>query len=146
MSKLPGKGTLLQLGDGGSPSETFTTIADRVQIGGPNMSVGSRETTHLDSDAKEFEPTIPDGGDLTMTLFYDPNETTHQGLTGLVAAPANVHWKLVFNDGMATPANYLLNGHITGFNHTGMEVESNLQAEVTIKLNGLPTINPGAGA
>lgn len=139
---LPGKGTLLQMGDGAAP-EAFTTIADRVTIGGPNMSVGSRDTTGLDDASKKYEPTIPDGGDVSLTVFYNPNAPTHQNLTAKVIAPANVNWKLVFNDGKTTPANYVFNGHITGFHPTGIEVEGSLQAEITIKLNGVPEITAG---
>lgn len=138
MSINSGLGTLLKHGNGDGPPETFTTIAQRVSIDGPEMSVGTADTTHLDSTAKTHRITIPDNGELELTIYYDPKDTTHQFCTGLMITPTQKNWQLVFSEGSI----YQFNGTLTKWKPTGMEVESNLEAEATIKVNGVVTITP----
>ena len=135
----PGKGTLLQYGSG-SPTLVYTTIAQRVSIDGPEIEVGTADTTTLDSSTKTSRPTIPDGGELSGTLFFDPQDPTHLFLYALLSSPAITPFQLIFND--VGPTTWAFNGILTKFKPNGMEVESNLGADFTIKLNGVPTHTP----
>ena len=135
----PGKGTLLQYGTGVSPY-TYVTIAQRVSIDGPEIEVGTADTTTLDSSTKTSRPTLPDGGELSGTLFYDPQDTTHLFLFNLLATPAITPFQLVFADTAGTKWTFM--AILTKFKPNGMEVESNLGADFTIKLNGVPTHTP----
>jgi hypothetical protein len=128
------KGTLLQHGTG-SPL-VYTTIAQRVSIGGPEMSVSVIDVTDLDSDAREKIPGLPDGGSLKLTINYDPQDATHQLLLGFWADPTVEEWNLVFPDSSTFP----FQGFLTGFSPGGVEVDGKLSADVTIEVTG--TITP----
>ncbi|SIO60136.1 hypothetical protein SAMN05444166_6280 [Singulisphaera sp. GP187] len=126
----PGKGTLLKV----KISAAQTTIAQRVSLDGPEMEVGTAETTNLDSAKKTYRPTIADGGSMSGTLQYDPHDPTHLFLFGLWDNPLLATFQLVFADADATTATF--DGVLTKLKPTGMEVEGNLEAEFEIKVSG----------
>jgi hypothetical protein len=130
MAIVAGQGTHLQLET--SPS-TFTTIAQVITISGPNRAVASVEVTTLDSTERTFRPGLLDNGELSFTIQYDPDATTHTALTALLATPAVKNWKLVLTD--TTPSTYALSAFLTAFNPGGMETDGNLTAECTLKVN-----------
>lgn len=146
MAKVrPGKGTLLQHGTGSPP--TYTTVAQRVTIDGPEGEKGTRDTTDLDSAAKTYAGTLYDGGDLSGTLNYDPQDPTHQlFFTWLTTQVDPEPFRLQFNDGSspATGSRLDFTAVLTKFKPTGMEVEGNLQAEYTLKVSGLPVFTAGS--
>ncbi len=132
----PGKGTLLKA----TISTVLTTIAQRVSIDGPEWTVGTAETTNLDSANKTYRPTLPDPGKVTGTLEFDPQDPTHLFLIGCMTTPVVVVWNLVFEDADNTVFSF--SGFLTKLKPTGMEVESNLEAEFEIQLTGAITHTP----
>lgn len=139
MGVIAGLGTLLKA-TFGSPSPALATIAQRVTIDGPEMSVGTAETTNLDSTWKTFRPTIPDAGTISGTLQYDPKDASHAFLFTLIDTPVANAMNLVFRDGSIAA----FSGILTKLKPTGMEVESNVEAEFEIKVSGPITITPGS--
>jgi hypothetical protein len=137
MSVIPGLGTLLKA----TITSVLTTVAQRVSIDGPEMSVGTAETTNLDSTWKTFRPTLPDGGTLSGTLQYDPKDASHAFLFTLISSPSQTGnvMNLVFKDGTIAA----FTGILTKLKPTGMEVEGNLEAEFEIKVTGAIVITPG---
>lgn len=79
-----GLGTLIKMGDGQDP-EVFTSIANVADINGPNESMETVDSTHLNSTGgyREFLAHLKDGGEVALTCHYDPNHATHDGSTGL---------------------------------------------------------------
>jgi hypothetical protein len=141
MAVLPGEGTLLQI-ESVTPG-TYTTIGQRVSIGGPGISVEPVETTHLDSTWKAFRPSkVPDGGEVSMQLEYDPEDAVHIIILGHLTTPPTTlpNWRIVFNNGTGTRKHYQFAGFPTEWSPTGMEVEGNLLADVTIKVSGAITV------
>jgi hypothetical protein len=138
----PGKGTLLQHGVTGSPA-VYTTIVQRTEIDGPESEMETRDTTHLDSEAREFASTILNGGEASLNLEYDPGEDTHTLLTDLHQAGTLELFRIVFADvvtaGVAAGSTLDFDAIVTKFKPTGMTVDGNLSAEVTLKVSGLPT-------
>lgn len=132
MSVVAGLGTKLQL----SISSTLTDIANEVEIDGPDWQVGTAETSVLTSTVRTYRPTIPDSGELTMTIYYDETNATHTALTALMTTPAVGSWKLIFVD----THSYAFSGILTQFKTTGMTIDDNLSAEITIKLTGAITV------
>ncbi len=76
VSERIGHGTLLQVGDGGSP-ETFTTIARLSEIGGMDASADDIDiTTHDTVDAiREFIRGLVDPGEVTFTGVWIADAT-----------------------------------------------------------------------
>lgn len=126
MAVIEGHGTLLKLGD--------DTIAHRVTISGPTRQVGTAETTDLDSTAKTYRATLADNGEVSLECWFDPDDDSHIALEDLVNSPELATWSLVFPT--ATPTTYTFSGILTGFELSGMEVEGNLTASLTIKISG----------
>lgn len=132
----PGNGTLLQC----TISAVLTTVAQRVKLDGPELTVGTAETTNLDSTVKTYRPTIPDSGKISGTLQYDPQDATHLFLFGLYSSPATNAMAMVFSD--VGPTTFSFTGILTKLKPTGMEVESNLEAEFEIQITGAVTHSP----
>jgi hypothetical protein len=132
----PGLGTILQQ----SVASTFTTVAQRVSITGPGSEMGTAETTTLDSTAKTYRPTILDNGEISGSLFYDPQDTTHLALYALLQAvpPAAAAFKLKFTDAGATVFSFT--AILTKFETNGIEVEGNLGADYTLKVSGVVVV------
>lgn len=100
-------GTLIKMGDGASP-EVFTTIAELLDIEGPELSVDMEEVTNHSSTGG-FEEDIPNGilrlGEISFEVNYVPTGTTHNGTNGLIADWKNKtkrNWKIVWSDSGST--------------------------------------------
>lgn len=75
-----GFGALLKRGDGLTP-ETFSTVAEVVNIGAIESRLGTTDATHMESANAHMEkiPTLIESGDITCELNYLPGDTS-QGL------------------------------------------------------------------
>ena len=137
MAVNPGKGTLLAHG----VSSVYTTIGQRVSLDGPEMEVVKADTTHLDSANKTSRPAIADPGTMSGKLWYDPQDTIHKLLFGFVGTTSNSEqFKLTFAD--ASPTIWTFNAWLSKWKATGIEVESNLEADFEIQLITIPTSSP----
>lgn len=144
MSVIPAETTTIGISDDGV---SYTTLAQVLSIDPPGGTVAEVETTHLNSTAKSFRPSlIPEVGEVAFRIEYDPNDAGHQELAELAAAPATKFWKITYPDGEDTPANDVFQGFLTEFDPDGMEVETNMEADVTIRVTGPVTRNPGTSA
>ena len=129
----PAKGTLFKHGTPYS-SPVYTTVAQIVSLDGPEREVGTRETTIITSTVKTYAPTIPDNGEVTGKLLYDPKGTTHAVLETLIATPSLEKWEFLLPD--TTGTTLAFDGILTKFAPTGLEVEANLEADFTVKVSG----------
>lgn len=135
-------GTLLKVGDGGSPTESFTTIAEVFNIGGPSLSLDPIEITNHSSTGgwKEFVGGLLDGGEVSFDINYDPVGATHDASTGLIAdmvARTQRNFQLVFPDTGNTTWSFT--ALVTAF-EPSEPVDDKLAASVTLKLTGQPTL------
>lgn len=81
-----GLGALLKIGDGQSP-EVFTAIANVVGFTGPAETMETVDITHLASTGgyREWLPHLKDGGEVSITMQYDPLAATQGEVSGLKA-------------------------------------------------------------
>jgi hypothetical protein len=148
--EIPGKGTLLQHGIttvvGQSSTTAYTTLAQRVSIDGPSTTQGEKNNTNLDDACVRTSPSIPDPGELTLKIFYDPKSATHALLWAMHLSGADDPWKLIYNDAaVVTDRSFeTFTGWIKSFAKNGMEVEGNLGADVVIRLTSMPVLTPRA--
>ena len=132
MATVLGKGTTLKLAS--------TAVGNVVSISGPNRSVGTVETTNLNSTERTFRPTILDNGEVTVTIQFDPDDTQHIALEGLLTASplAAATWVITMTD--ATPSTYTVSGILTSFDvDTAASVDDLTMATLTIKVTGAIT-------
>lgn len=135
-------GTLLKSGDGASPTESFTTIAEVTNIGGPNLSLDAIETTSHSSIGgwKEFIGGLLDGGEVSLEINYDPVGATHDASTGLIYDMINRtvrNFELVFPDTGNTTWSF--SALVKAF-EPSEPVDDKLTASVTLKVSGQPTL------
>jgi predicted secreted protein len=134
-------GTLLKIGDGGSP-ETFTTIAEVRDITGPSLSLTLVDVTSHDSTGNYIEniPTFKSGGTVTFQLNFLPSHATQSAASGLLAAYNNRtlrNFQLVFtNPGNTT---WSFAAYVTQFTPSA-PVQGALTASVTLSIQGAPTL------
>ena len=95
-------GTLLQLGDGGA-TEVFTTVAEVLDISGPNIAVDTEDITNHSSTGawEEVVASVIRSGEVTFDVNWDPAAATHDESSGLWAelvGRAASNWQLVLTD------------------------------------------------
>lgn len=134
-------GTLLKIGDGGSP-ESFTTIAEVTTIGGPSLGLDTIDATNHDSTAgwEEVIGGILRSGEVTFDINYIPTDATHDASTGLIAdmvARTKRNFELVFPDTGSTTWSFT--GLVSKFAPSA-PVDGKLSASVSLKLSGQPTL------
>ena len=133
MAQTIGHGFVLAYADAGT-STSYTTIADVKSITMPSMEVNDVDVTNLDSAnyTMEFKPGLINPGELTFTVSYD--ESQSNTLYGLLRAEKK------FRVTATDSATYAVNGYIKQFGFPQVESESELTNELTIKVNGAPTV------
>lgn len=139
---LPGEHTNLQF----KVATVYTTIGQLLTVKPPGGTVEAVGTTGLASVAKTFRPgLIPEVGEVEFTIQYDPNNTLHISLASRVQTPVLDNWKVVYVDGMATPACDTFDGFVTKFDVQEVEGETakNLEATLTVQVTGVVVHTPG---
>lgn len=137
-------GTLLQMGDTDGGGGSFTTVAQVLDISGPEFSVDTEETTNQSSTGgyEEFIPTIKRSGNVTFDILFDPAQATHEDAsTGLLYVMVNRKlrgYQLLMPTSPATQWNFL--GYVVGFSQAN-PVAGTQKASITIKISGQPTLS-----
>ena len=135
---LSGEGCTLEVDVDGAGAGTFAVVGKVISMTGPTRAVAEVEWTHLGSAAKRFRASkIPEGGTVGFTITFDPDDPVHESLEDLMTTPVTAKWRMTLTD--AVPTTYSFDGILTGFELGGMEVESNITADLTIRIDGLPT-------
>ncbi len=135
-------GTLLKIGDGAATSEGFTTIAEVSDIGGPELALESIEVTNHSSPGgwREKIGGILDGGNVSLTINYDPPHATHNNTAGLIRdlrSRTLRNFELVFTDTGSTKWSFT--ALVAGFS-PAEPIDGALTAEVTLEISGAPTL------
>lgn len=138
MAGIDGFGTVLARGDGATPTETFTAIANVNNIGGPGLSRETIDVTAHDSPDQwmEFLGGLKDGGEVSMDVNYDPAE--HDTLLDDFDATDPINYQLVFPDAASTTWQFPT--ILTGFEPTA-PYDDKLTATIGFKVAGKPTFD-----
>lgn len=139
---IEGFGTLLQIGDGGTPTEAFTTIAEVTNISGPGLSMDTIDITYHGATGawRQFIAGLKDAGEVTFSINFMPASTTHSYTAGLLNDYNNRtqrNFRLQFTD--AGPTQWILPCLITNF-EPGEPIDNQVTADVTLKVVGAPTL------
>ncbi|WP_395674702.1 phage tail tube protein [Inquilinus sp.] len=137
-----GHGTILGIGDGATPTEAFTALAEVVNISGPGMSRDTPDVTHMASPEgwREFIAGLKDGGELTVELNHLPGNATHDladGLLGLFVSGAKTNVKMTFP---VTPAVFWILPIIVSAFEPDLPLDDKATLSATFKVAGKPTL------
>lgn len=137
MANFPGKGTVLQV----AINTTYVDVSQIVSLEGPGGVMGTREITHLLSSAREFAPTIHDGGEVTATILYDPNSPGQAYVQGQVYTATPGTTGSAFRLAFATTTKNIAFGAVpTAFPFTGFTVDDTVTVNLGLKVTGLLTV------
>lgn len=135
-------GTQVQLSDGGSPTETFATIAELLDISGPGWRLATEDATNH-SSPNAFEEkiaTLKSGDPVTFQVNLVPSGTTHGYSAGLMYAWWNRlkrNIKVIFPNVGATTWTCPI--YVTNIK-TSMPVKGKLVADIELTIAGSPTL------
>jgi hypothetical protein len=140
-SAISSFGTLLKIGDGAT-SESFTTIAEVTDLGGPNLSLDTEEVTnHSSTDGwDEFIGTILRAGEVPFEVSFIPTNATHSYSAGLIKDMVNRtkrNFQLIFPNISSTTWSFA--ALVTKFDPKE-PVKGRLSASITLKITGKPTL------
>lgn len=133
-----GYGTLVKMGDGGTP-ETFTAIAElRGDIAFDGMESDEIEvTTHnnaVNGRAKEKIPGLIDPGNLNIEVNYVANDATHVAVRNAWINQTKKNFQILSPYGdLISCSGYIMSLPIT------FPVDDSINAKIKIMLTGLPT-------
>jgi hypothetical protein len=139
---LPGEGTLFQV----EIASTYTTVAQVIEVTGPETMVAAIDKTVLTSTLIITRPSkLPNPDKCSLKIYFDGNDNNTQILiTGDVTTPGTIrNFKIVFVDGDTTPQCVTFSGYFTSFKLNGLKVEENVGADVEIKPTTVFTFVPG---
>jgi len=132
---IPALGTTIAVDQIGGETPTHTPISQVLSIEGAGNEVGSIETTHLKSTRKTYRPGLPDGGEVSLEIEYDPADADHKFLRGLADDPEILSWQISYpTEPKATLDTF--DGFLTAFTPSAGGPEENLTASITIKVTG----------
>lgn len=132
---IPGYGTLLKKGDGGSP-ETFATVVEVTEFNPPEITLKTEDATSHDSGGwEELIGTLLKGEPFNAKVNWRPTDPTHDETTGLFSAILNRtkgNWQVVLPGAVKT---YQFAALLTKFKGV-TPVDGKLEAEVEISPSG----------
>jgi len=132
----------------GTADPASTEIAQILSIKPPGGEVKKVPTTVLGATAQTPRPgKIPDSGEVTLRIQYDPSLAGHITLADRVKTPVVEWWMVRYDgDGLTTPARDRFQGYVLNFspNESEAEDENNLEADLTIQITG--SVNRVAGS
>ncbi len=141
---IDAQGTILAIGDGATPTETFTTIPEITSIQGPGGSASEIDVTDLSSSAKEFRMGLQDEGQITLEMNWIPTNTQHKQLMTDRANQTLRNFKLTYNDyPSGTDTTKTFSAFVMSITES-QGVDAVLKASVTLRVSGAITQTDGA--
>jgi len=139
-SATPGYGTLLKMGDGGTP-EVFTTVAEVINVQPPKIAAGEADVTSHDSSGwEESIPTLLSGGEIPVEVNWLPSNATQNETTGLIYVLMNrvkKNWKVVLPGSAKT---FSFAAWVKDFEGS-TPLDEAMKASFTLKVSGAVTIS-----
>lgn len=129
---IESQGITVTVGDGGSPSD-LQTLNNVVDLNGPGGQASVIDVSNLASTRREKKMGLPDEGQFTMNLNWDPDDTVHQALRTYRNNRTRAEFKVTFTDG--TPSTATFFGYVLGISLSAA-VDQVVKATVTIEIDG----------
>jgi predicted secreted protein len=129
-------GTEFRIGDGGTPTEVFTKVAEVLSLSGPEITAEEIDVTSLDSTGgyKEVITGLKDGGTVALEMNWIRTNAQQGILRGMVDSGLQRNGRIVFSDTTQAAFGF----KVTSFS-MGAEPGAQLKASVNIKISGAVT-------
>lgn len=127
------RGGKILVGDGGSPTEAFTSIGNVIDFNGPTLSNPRIDVTNLDSAAREYLPDLPESGQVTANVHNQASSTQHQQLFADLNAGTSRNYRQQLST--TTEPRFDFNAFVEGMPFSG-GVGNAVQFALTLTING----------
>lgn len=115
-----------------------SAVAQVVSISGPTESRETIDITTLDSTSREFRVSgLRDGGEVSFDVYFDP--TSHNSLHDMINDTTASSCSITVNADGSAAGTISFDAFVTGFELSGEEIDGNVTASVTMKLESAPT-------
>lgn len=135
MATIQSQGCTFSTGDGASP-EVFTAVGNVVNIGGPSGSAPVIDVSNLASTRREKNMGLPDAGQITLSVQFDPDDTGQTRCKTLRAARTAGNFKITLSDSPATV--WTFSGYVLEFSKS-IEIDQVVMGNITIEITGAVT-------
>ena len=131
MARVDSQGLYLQAGDGASP-EGFNTIGEICDMPPFIAEKTERDQTCLDSTARGYGYGLPDPPVVTVTMFWDPDDTQQNALYTAYTDEGVDNYQILCPDSPATTWSF--SAKVKGFTTPYGGVDADLQWDVTLRV------------
>ena len=135
MATVLAQGCTLKVGDGASP-EVFNAIGQVTAINGPSGAAPIIDVSNLSSTYREKRTGLPDNGDVTATVQYDPADTGQTRVETLRAGSLSGNFQIVLSNSPATTWSFA--GYVSEFSKT-IGIDEVVEASITVNIDGAIT-------
>lgn len=134
-TSVESQGVQLKRGDGGGP-EVFALVGQVTSFDGPSGSAAVIPVTTLDSTAIEKRMGLPDEGQISLEIIYDPAGVEQEGLRADRATRTLRNFELVLTDVAATTFSFA--AFVLEFSIAGA-VDAVVTGSITLEITGAVT-------
>ena len=137
MATVASQGVTFKVGDGGTPSETFNTVGEVTTISG--LRGGSAQVidvSTLASTRREKIMGLPDEGQITVGLNYDPADSQQSTLETARNDRALTNFQIELSDSPATVFSF--SGYVLSFS-VDAGIDTVVSGQVTVEITGAVT-------
>ena len=133
-------GTQLSVSTTSSPL-SYSAIAGVEGISGSGQTKNEIDVTAISDTSMKFVADLPNFGEFSFSLFWDPSETTHQNLkTNFDATDGSLlYFKVTMDD--AGAAEYTFSGFVKQWQLSHAKGAAN-KCDVVVKVTGAITVTP----
>lgn len=133
---IESQGIELQRGDGATPTEAFTKIAEVQDFNGPGGEAQEIDVSSLDSTATEFLLGLADEGTISMNGLLVPGDTAQTGLRTDRTNRTLRNFKLVLTDDSSTTLTFA--AYVKSFSISGA-VNDAAKFSCSLRISGAVT-------
>lgn len=144
---MPASGTLLEIMIG----YAYAEIPGATDITWDGYSRAVRNPTHLQSPAVVKKPGLANYGQIKATVWFDPNDATHQALRDRMTLTAPEYsaaldqFRITYADGFPTPANAEVEGFVSDFSQSMTDPETGTAScSLTIEVTEIVDFTDGS--
>lgn len=119
----------------------FVVVANVSDISGPSRAREAIEVTAHDSpdQYREFVPGLKDGGEVVITINYDPGNSTHTALDADFEEQELRAYQVVVLPGETDEHTWEFSGFLTAIGDE-FPVDNRMERTATFKISGKPTL------
>lgn len=139
MANLKSQGCELWMLDTSVSPNAYVQIGQVTSIAGPDGSTGEIDVTNLSSSAKEFVPSLPDWGAVTLDVVWDyaTTSTNHNDLWTDFAAQTTGTYQIRLSDSPQTTMTF---SAFPNQNSISIAVDDKVGASIGLRITSSVTI------